>query len=106
MPPSEEFGTYKDGSSIYKNKNGYYILQYDHNEEIEFKKYLKNWEPKKSDSRLILDKKKQKWKIIILVLAIVFMIFIISHFPYVKEIVICFLLTIKNIFHIFIFFLT
>ena len=60
----EDFGTYKDGSSIYKDNNGYYIYQWDNIKNLEYKKYLKNWKPKKNDTRLILDKKTKKWKIV------------------------------------------
>lgn len=40
--PLEDFGTYKDGSSVYKDKHGYYIYQWDIVKEVEYKKYLKN----------------------------------------------------------------
>lgn len=30
---------------------------------LNIKKYLKNWKPPKTDTRLILDKKTKKWKI-------------------------------------------
>lgn len=62
--PLEDFGTYKDGSSVYKDKHGYYIYQWDIVKEVEYKKYLKNWKPRKSDTRLILDKKTKKWKLV------------------------------------------
>ena len=62
--PLEEFGTYKDGSSVYKDKRGYYIYQWDIVKEVEYKKYLKNWKPPESDARLILDEKTKKWKIV------------------------------------------
>ena len=62
--PLEDFGTYKDGSSVYKDKHGYYIYQWDIVKKVEYKKYLKNWKPPKSDTRLILDKKTKKWKIV------------------------------------------
>ncbi len=60
----EEFGSYKDGSSVYKDKNGYYIYQWNPVKNVEYKKYLKNWKPIKSHTRLILDKKTKKWKIV------------------------------------------
>ena len=62
--PLENFGSYKDGSSVYKDNHGYYIYQWDHVKNLEYKKYLKNWKPPKSDTRLILDKKTKKWKIV------------------------------------------
>ena len=60
--PLEDYGTYKNGSSVYKDKLGYYIYQWDTFKEVEYKKYLNNWKPRNSDTRLILDKKK--WKIV------------------------------------------
>jgi len=54
-----EYGTWKDGSSVYKDKIGYYIV--DINEKGEnYKKYLKNWKPV-GDNLLYLDKTKGKW---------------------------------------------
>ena len=60
----EDFGTYKDGSSVFKDKNGYYVNQWDNVKQVEYKKYLKSWKPVISDTRLILDKKTKKWKIV------------------------------------------
>ena len=62
--PLEDFGTYNDGSSVYKDTHGYYIYQWDNVKDVEYKKYLKTWKPPKSDTRLILDKKTKKWKIV------------------------------------------
>ena len=62
--PVEDLGTYNDGSSVYKDTHGYYIYQWDNVKEVEYKKYLKTWKPPKSDTRLILDKKTKKWKIV------------------------------------------
>jgi hypothetical protein len=50
-----EYGTYKDGSSVFKDKKGYYIIQSNGSEE--YKKYLKKW--KNSEKLLIL--KNGKW---------------------------------------------
>ena len=60
--PLEDLGTYKDGSSVFKDKHGYYIYQWDNVKQIEYKKYLKNWKPRKSKTRLILDKKTKNKK--------------------------------------------
>ena len=60
----EDFGTYKDGSSVFKDKNGYYIDQWDNDKQVIYKKYLKSWKPVISDTRLILDKKTKKYKIV------------------------------------------
>ena len=60
----EDFGTYKDGSSVFKDKNGYYIYQWNICKDVEYKKYLKNWKPHKIDTKLILDIEIKKWKIV------------------------------------------
>ena len=56
-----DYGTWKDGSSIFKDKKGYYIVQYNINTKEEYKKYLKNWKPKQDDKLLYLNKTKKKW---------------------------------------------
>ena len=53
-----EFGTWKDGSSIYKDSKGYYIFQYNDKKGEEYKKYLKNWKP---NGERLLYLKKGKW---------------------------------------------
>jgi len=61
LNPTIEYGTWKDGSSVYKDKTGYYVV--DINEKGEnYKKYLKNWKPV-GDNLLYLDKTKGKWNI-------------------------------------------
>ena len=40
------YGSWKDGSDIYKNKNGYYIIQYNPKINKDYIKYLKKWKPK------------------------------------------------------------
>ena len=59
---TKEYGTYKDGSSVYKDKQGYYTYQWDNVKGVSYKKYLKNWHHR--DPQLILDKKTKKWKIV------------------------------------------
>ena len=54
-----EYGSWKDGSSIYKDSKGYYYISINNKGE-EYKKYIKNWEPKSNDV-LYLDKTKGKW---------------------------------------------
>jgi hypothetical protein len=55
-----EYGTYKDGSSVYKDNTGYYIIDIsDNGKGEEYKKYLKSWKP--SETKLYLDKSKKKW---------------------------------------------
>jgi hypothetical protein len=54
-----EYGTYKNGSSVYKDKTGYYIIDIsDNGKGEEYKKYLKNWKP--DGTKLYLDKSKGK----------------------------------------------
>ena len=62
--PLEDYGTYKDGSSVYKDEHGYYIYEWDIGKKAEYKKYLKKWKTHKSDTKLILNKKTRKWKIV------------------------------------------
>ena len=47
-------GSWKDGSDIYKDKNGYYIIQYNPKTNNDYKKYLKTWKP--------ITDSKQKYK--------------------------------------------
>lgn len=49
-----EYGTYKDGFLVFKDKKGYYIVQ--SNGSKEYKKYFKKW--KKPKKILILKKSK------------------------------------------------
>jgi hypothetical protein len=55
---TKEYGTWKDGSSIYKDSKGYYIVDIglDRNP---YKKYLENWKPTNGEPQLCL--KKNKW---------------------------------------------
>lgn len=64
----EDYGTWSDGSSIFKDKKGYYIIQWDPKAQAEYKKYIpKSWKPSPSRTRLILrckgqgKTKKCKW---------------------------------------------
>lgn len=56
-----EYGTWKDGSSVYKDKVGFYIVDINEKDE-NYKKYLKNWKPV-GDNLLYLDKTKGIWTI-------------------------------------------
>ena len=53
----KEFGTWKDGSSIYKDSKGYYYVAV--NAEGMYKKYLKSWKPKKEEELCFVNK---RWK--------------------------------------------
>ena len=57
---SIDYGSWKDGSSIFKDNKGYYIAQFDINKG-EYKKYLKNWKPSRNNEPLYLDRTKKKW---------------------------------------------
>ena len=60
-----DYGSWKDGSSIFKDVKGYYIVQFDIVKRKEYKKYLKNWRPPRdnesSSLRLYTNKKSKKW---------------------------------------------
>lgn len=43
-----EYGTWSDGSSIYKDSKGYYIVTV----KTPYKKYLKKWNPDKGSPQL------------------------------------------------------
>lgn len=53
-----EYGTWTDGSSIYKDSKGYYYVAV--NAEGMYKKHLKSWKPKKDAPKLCFVDKK--WK--------------------------------------------
>jgi hypothetical protein len=53
-----EYGTWKDGSSIYKDSKGYYYIAV--NAEGMYKKHLKSWKPSKDVPTLCFVDKK--WK--------------------------------------------
>jgi len=54
---NKEYGTYKDGSSIYKDSKGYYYVAV--NNAGMYKKYLKGWKPDKNDIPMCF--KNKKW---------------------------------------------
>ena len=56
-----DYGSWKDGSSVFKDSKGYYIIQFNINKGKEYKKYLKNWKPLRDSDVLYLDKTKKKW---------------------------------------------
>ncbi len=67
MQGKEIFGSAPDGSDIYKDKKGYYTVQWDSIKMCEYKKYLnKEWEPDTARKRIVLECKLNKcvWKII------------------------------------------
>ena len=40
------YGTWKDGSDVYKDKDGYYVIQWDPKKDALYNKYLaKSWKP-------------------------------------------------------------
>lgn len=54
----KEYGTWKDGSSIYKDTKGYYIVAVNSMNGPEYKKYLKKWKPATNEPELCLVKKR------------------------------------------------
>lgn len=57
----QDFGTWKNGSSVFKDKKGFYVVQWNPKKNEEYKKYLKNWKPKMTKNKLTL--KNNKWTI-------------------------------------------
>lgn len=57
----QDFGSWKNGSSVFKDKKGFYVVQWNSKKNEEYKKYLKNWKPKMTQSKLLL--KNNKWTI-------------------------------------------
>jgi hypothetical protein len=56
----KEFGTWKDGSSIYKDSKGYYIVAFDPSAAPAkqlYKKYLKGWKPAKEPTLCVVNKR-------------------------------------------------
>ena len=61
------YDSWKDGSDIYKEKKGYYIIQWNPKTEMSYKKYLaQSWKPKvnktKKNNKKNIKKKKLKTK--------------------------------------------
>ena len=52
-----EYGTWNDGSSIYKDSKGYYIVAASLTKPM-YKKYLKKWKPAKNAPQLCFTKKR------------------------------------------------
>lgn len=57
---NREYGTWKNGASIYKDSKGYYIVAYSMEKDSEYKKYLKNWKPE-PDSNSDLCRVNKRW---------------------------------------------
>jgi len=57
-----EYGTWKDGSSIYRDKKGYYIVAVNvkatPNTNQMYKKYLTRWRPNPETEQLCFTKKR------------------------------------------------
>ncbi len=59
-PGSKVYGSWKDGSDIYKDSKGFYIIQWDPIKG-EFKKYLpKSWKPASNADLICRTNKKMK----------------------------------------------
>ena len=52
------YGSWKDGSDIYKDNKGYYIVAVNSMNSPEYKKYLKKWKPNSNEGELCLVKKR------------------------------------------------
>jgi hypothetical protein len=53
----KEYGTWKNGSSVYKDTKGYYVVAVGLNTPM-YKKYLKGWKPEANDPELCFVKRK------------------------------------------------
>ena len=54
------YGSWKDGSDIYKEKKGYYTIQWNPKTEMNYKKYLPtSWKPKVNKTKKIIIKDKK-----------------------------------------------
>ncbi len=56
------YGTYKDGGDIYKDKKGYYVIQWNNKTQKEYKKHLKSFKPKETPVKWNPPKPKKKTK--------------------------------------------
>lgn len=57
------YGTWKDGSDVYKDKDGYYIIQWDPKKDALYNKYLaKSWKPTEDEPLRNKSKKAKKSK--------------------------------------------
>lgn len=54
------YGSWKDGSDVYKDSKGFYVIQYSPKRNETYKKHLKRWKPTPDATLLCLDGKK--WK--------------------------------------------
>ncbi|MCJ7800870.1 MAG: hypothetical protein MUP82_00765 [Candidatus Marinimicrobia bacterium] len=54
------YDSWKDGSDIYKDKKGYYTIQWNPKTEMSYKKYLPaSWKPKVNKTKKIIIKNKK-----------------------------------------------
>ena len=55
------YGSWSDGSDIYKDSKGYYIMQWDVVKEKGYKQYLpKSWKPEPPDPSFKMNSRKSK----------------------------------------------
>jgi len=57
------YGSWNDGSDIYKDSKGYFVMQWNVEKEADYKKYLPTWKPAANAPKMRFDTKKQKWKL-------------------------------------------
>ncbi len=65
MPPKSlvgkvVYGSWNDGSDVYKDSKGYYVVQYSPSRNETYKKHLKRWKPAPDTNKLCMVGKK--WK--------------------------------------------
>jgi hypothetical protein len=56
------YGSWKDGSDIYKDSKGYYVIQWNNSKMTDYKKYLPKWKPMANAPKMRFDSKTKKWK--------------------------------------------
>ena len=57
------YGNWKNGAVIFKDRKGYFIVDWDERTNQELKKYLPKWKPKSVEDRLYFNEKKKKWQL-------------------------------------------
>ena len=58
----KSYGTWKTGAEIYKDRKGYFVLDWDVKKEEEYRKYLKSYKPDPPGPHMIYNAKTRKWK--------------------------------------------
>lgn len=57
------YGNWRDGSDIYKDRNGYYVIQWNRLAESSYKKYLTRWKPSPENKRVYFNTITKRWQL-------------------------------------------